>query len=369
MYVDAQYWKPPIPVITSTTPYHDQRFLSNTTQPEEIAFSIQFSEELDCDKLKKQLSLGSQTLQKEHATFGPLSCQKVVNAVRLEPHWGSPRSAWEISGSIVNIAHGVHWIDLEGGYTSTTTKVSSFPGRERIIFRIGKADNPMVFPRTATYSATLLQEVNGNDITLRHNAAGATKFRYSTNWRSTWSNWTNLTTQLTVVPKLSWQGTKRQTWQGTHVIVEYWAQGLWSAHHYQHSDSNGQNRQWPHLFAQGKFNRFYLDSAINTKFEHHSSTDKNYTWSWDFMAEWPSNVTLNVWGLNPDEAPDSQHLYGDVDGDYVLDRVPPTLVQQDNVLIFDRPPPSPYLSYQIQVNDVTRRWWFEPKGQRWVQIM
>lgn len=372
VFVDTKYWKPPIPVVTAAIPYHDQRILSNSSAGETIPFSLHFSETMDCDGIKQKLSLGSLTWQNETGRFDELTCGQITNPEPLDPIWAAPRAAWHISGQISNVFNGIHWIDLQGNYTGMNSQVSSYPGKERFLFRVGKADNPIVFPRTANYSLTLLQEVHGAEkITLKHSAIGASKFRYSTNFRSSWSKWIDIDTEApTTVPMLPWQGTKKQKWKGTSVVVEYWASVINSAHHYQHADSDHSgSRRWPLLYAQGKFNHFMYDGALQAEFSRVKDSSKNFTWNWNFMAEWPSNVSLNVWGLNKDEEPDHQFIYGDVDRDFVLDRVPPTLTQTDNVLMFNHSPPAPYLSWEVQVNDVTRRYWYEPRGQRWVQIM
>lgn len=373
IFVDTKYWKAPIPVVTFATPYHDQRIISNSSAGETVPFSIHFSDPMNCDDIISKLSLGSQTWQNITGRFSTLTCGRVVDPQPLDPIWAAPRSAWHISGQIENLYNGIHWIDLQGNYTGLNSKMTGYGGKERFLFRIGKQDNPLVFPRTANYSSSLLQEVHEDTkITLKHSAIGAKKFRYSTNFQTSWSKWIDIESDAaTTVDVLPWNGTKKQKWKGTHVVVEYWAEAVRSAHHYQHSDTeHSHSRRWPHLYAQGQFNRFLYDGALKSDFEPvNDVTNKNYSWTWNFMTEWPSNISLNVWGLNADDEPDHQFIYGDVDNDFVLDRVPPTLTQTDNVISFDHAPPAPYLSWEVQVNDVTRKYWYVPRGQRWVQIM
>lgn len=371
VYVDKKYWKPPIPAVLSASPYHDQRILSNSTSgPEVVPFSISFSEELNCDQIAKKLSVSSSTSGKGIAKLEKISCSKITSPTTPEFAWAVPLAQWQISGSITNVYHGIHWIDLDGEYGGVSGNVTSFAGSERFLFRIGKQDNPMVFPRLANYSSTLIQHVAGKRVTLHHKAIGATRYRYTTNWQSSWSDWRDLNNETTVVDMLPWSGKPSQAWKGTHVMCQYWNPVVASAHQFQEGDSAHEPKRWPHLFAQGVFNRYLYDSALHNKFEYINEVPgKNYTWQFDFMAEWPTNLSLNVWGLNPDEEPDAQYLYGDVDGDFVLDRVPPSLVQTDNVIQFKKAPPAPHLSYQIQINDRTHRYWYVPRGQSWVSVM
>lgn len=371
VYVDKKYWKPPIPTVLAVTPYHDQRIVSNSSSvAESVPFAMQFSEELDCNDVTQKLSISSETAGKGSAKFSSLSCSKITSLAQSKFAWAVPSARWQIAGAITNIYPGIHWIDLQGGYTGIASKVASFDGAERFLFRVGKRDNPMIFPRLANYSSTLVGNVANNRVTLHHKAVGATRYRYTTNWRSSWSRWLTLENDTTTVDLLPWTGKSSQAWKGVHVMCQYWNPVVASAHHYQEGSSDHVPKRWPHLWAQGVFNRYLYDSALNSKFEYTGEVPgKNYTWKFDFMAEWPTNLSVNVWGLNPDEEPDAQYLYGDVDGDFVLDRVPPSLVQTDNVIQFKNAPQAPHLSYQIQIDDRTHRYWYVPRGQSSVSVM
>jgi alpha-1,3-glucan synthase len=41
------------------------------------------------------------------------------------------------------------------------------------------------------------------------------------------------------------------------------------------------------------------------------------------MKEWLLTLLFNVWGTNPDGQQDHSFVYGDIDGDGVLDRLNP----------------------------------------------
>lgn len=182
------------------------------------------------------------------------------------------------------------------------------------MFRIGQSDNPIVFPATANFSKTLLQKDSSGDLYVSSNAAGADKFRYSTNWGSSWSNWTTYenSSKITLTP-LSWSGTSKQAWKGEHVILQYWSRLTGSVDHIQHTELQSDNsymRRVPHVFTQGPWNQYGYDNGLaNTmKLVNDSS------WSYHFMAEWPTNIAFNVWGMNPDKLPDKSVVYGDLDG-------------------------------------------------------
>lgn len=366
-FVDTKYFKYPLPVVVMISPSHDQRFLVARSGPTTIPFVLQFSTVMDCAQITSKLSILSSTFRKEQARFAGLTCSTVLNAPENDPPWIAPRAVWQISGQIVHVYEGIHSIRLEGNYTGLITKVTSYNGTEKFLFRVGQKENPMVFPSTANYSTTLLHSIKHDSISIKHNAAGADKFRYSTDWQASWSPWLPIHEDPTALIILPWTGRRTQKWKGTHIVCQYWSKLANSAHHIQHGDSELLQRRWPHLYVQGVMNHFLYDMNVHSEFTYQNFTgEKNYTWTYEFMAEWPQNLSLNIWGTDPGDVPDKQFIYGDLDQDFVLDRVPPSLVQSDNVITFNHSPPAPYLSYQLQVNDITRRYWYVPKGRRWI---
>ncbi len=85
------------------------------------------------------------------------------------------------------------------------------------------------------------------------------------------------------------------------------------------------------------------------------------------MTEWPAIAQVNVWGINPDGQPDQTGVYGDVDGDSVLDRLPPSSLSSV-VLNITFDPPSPYLAWEFSLDDGTYRFNILPAGSRWRQM-
>lgn len=85
------------------------------------------------------------------------------------------------------------------------------------------------------------------------------------------------------------------------------------------------------------------------------------------MTEWPAVAQVNVWGINPDGQPDQTGVFGDIDGDSILDRLPPSSLSSA-VLNITIDPPSPYLAWQFSLNDGTYRFNLIPVGSRWRQL-
>ena len=96
--------------------------------------------------------------------------------------------------------------------------------------------------------------------------------------------------------------------------------------------------------------------------------DKNDgLWKYKFMTEWPAVAQVNVWGMNPDGQPDQTGVYGDIDGDSVLDRLPPSSLSSV-VLNITIDPPSPYLVWEFSLNDGNYKFNLLPIGSRWRQM-
>ena len=240
---------------------------------------------------------------------------------------------------------------------------------DHFLLRVGQPDNPVVFPKGANYSSSLLFQDSNKTLHLSHKAAGADQFRYSLDFATTYSDWEDYGNggNITLPPKV-WSGTKQQEWSGEHVIVQYWSRLAGSSDHVQHGDvsSNAEivPRRLPHIFVDGTFNEYGFDAGFANEMKIDSS-DK--LWKFNLMLEWPVQVALNVWGMNPDGQPDQTRVYGDIDGDFILDRIPP-LSLIENVINISSSPPSPYLVNQIVLNDADFRFQIVPVGSRWNQL-
>lgn len=86
------------------------------------------------------------------------------------------------------------------------------------------------------------------------------------------------------------------------------------------------------------------------------------------MTEWPTSFQLNEWGLNPDGQPDQTLILGDIDHDYILDRLPPgSLVA--NIINITESPPTPYTAWRITMNDGDLVYSYIPIGSRTSQLV
>lgn len=171
----------------------------------------------------------------------------------------------------------------------------------------------------------------------------------------------------TSLQKQPWSGTKAQEWPGQHVRVQYWSRASGSSDHFQEGEPYGSNvlpRRFPHLFVHGPFNQYGYDAGIANEMKQ----DRNGSWTYNFMTEWPAQFQVNVWGINPDGQPDITYAMGDVNHDHVLDRIAPDSLEHSLVNITGLGPEAPYLAYQIKLNDADLRYTLVPIGSRWKQL-
>lgn len=237
---------------------------------------------------------------------------------------------------------------------------------DRFLFRIGQHDNPIVFPRSGNYSNTLFHEHADGSLYISHKAAGADKFRYSTNFASTWSKWEPYLGGNTTIQSQEWSGTKDQEWPGKHVIVQYWGRLIGSSDHIQQGDLEARlsPRRYPNMFVHGSFNEYGYDSGLPAQM--HQNDDG--LWQYDFMAEWPTEFQANVWGVTPAGKPDLTRAFGDVDNDTVLDLLSPVSLLKNVIWMYEYPP-SPHLAYRVKINDADLRYFLVPTGSRTAQIV
>ena len=236
------------------------------------------------------------------------------------------------------------------------------------MFRIGQTDNPMVFPLSANYTRDILhKDPASGDLYVSPRAAGADKYRYSLNWGSSYSDWSDYTgANVTLAPQ-AWSGTKAQEWRGQHVIMHYWSAMTGSSDHVQHADLDRDDlppRRWPHAFVQGSWNQYGFDGGLANEM----TMDSDGLWKFSLVAEWPTELIVNVWGMNPDGVPDKSAAFGDVDGDHVLDWVPPDSLAM-NAINASYVPPKRYLGFQLRVNDGNYGYDFIPVGSSVTQAI
>ena len=369
-YVPVDKWLRPSPVITKFNPGHDARILSGPGSDEErnVTIELLFSDEMNCEEVQKAITVTSTVEDDSVPQLDNFSCSTINDTTArvskyTGPITGQIPALWKISGTLSSLADGVHSVNVAN--VSTQLGNTSTNAVNHFLLRVGKMDNPMIFPRSANYSDTLLHETVDKSLYISHKAAGADKFRYSTNWGSIWSDWLPYTRGNFSIKSQPWSGTKAQEWSGKHVQVEYWSQKTGSSNHQQQGDLAGseeKTRRYPHIFIHGSFNQYGYDSGLPQTM----SQDSQGMWQYDFMTEWPSEFQVNVWGSNPDGQPDLTRAFGDVDKDGVLDLLSPVSLLKNVVNVSDYPP-SPYLAYHIDVNDGDMRYKMSPVGSQWRQ--
>ena len=254
------------PVITEVTPRHDSRFLAAVPVGEQqsVFIQIQFSRTMSCDAVTNGTILHSTTAQGVMAQLNRTS----VRCEEIDPDpqrfVGDIGSIWQWSAELVNVPHGVHTYSVSN--VTTADSLNSTNAVDTFMFRIGAADNPMVFPTTSNYTTNLIHRGSKpGEIYLTPKAAGADKWRYSTNWGSSYSPWLDYTGENATIDKQAWSGTREQQWSGTHIETQYWSDMTGSADHVQHADLEPGEipRRWPHAHVQGPWNQFGYDGGLN----------------------------------------------------------------------------------------------------------
>jgi alpha-1,3-glucan synthase len=364
IYVPNDRFIPPPPMVTKFLPGHDFPYLRDSSEDpsNSVDISLHFNVEMDCEMLTQNITIISSTFDQlaPRIDEDSVSCGNVTENERA-PYVGAIASAWYWSARLLDVADGVHQIVVKDAVT--VDGGSSTGSTDKFLLRVGQADNPIVF-LSANYSQSLLSRQDNGEHTVSHKAAGADMWRYSLNWGSSWSDWQNLDQIDVTLEKQPWSGTKLQEWKGSHVMVQYWSRLLGSSSFIQHGDVDfAHERRFPHLFANGAFNQFGFDAGQRNQFEF----ETDGAWSLHVMHEWPSTLQLNVWGMNPDGQPDQSFVYGDIDGDGVLDRLNPASLLINSLNITKRPP-YPYLAYRVQLNDANLRYELFPVGNQWLQL-
>lgn len=367
-YVPVGNWVSPKPMMTRFSPGYDARLVSKvaTGETEDVEIQIEYSQEMDCDSITNNIVFNATTLSGKAASLdaGSVQCGSISGGVN-SPYVGSIPSVWFWKGTLTGVEHGVHALTVSP--ISATNGSGSTNATEKLVFRIGETTNPVIFPLRANYSSTLLTKEDGK-LTVNHNAAGATQWRYSTNYGSTFSDWIKFDGGNDTIEMQSWSGTDLQKWHGTHVKVEYFSALVGQSDIVQHGDlqEGTKQRRYPHLFWNGPYNQYGYDAGLDNKMDN----TEDSTWEHHFMTEWVTSGVLaqiNVWGINPDGKPDQSFVFGDIDGDSVLDRLPPSSLSDVSINITSEPP-RPYLGWKIVLDDGSMRFRLLPSGNMWPQL-
>lgn len=367
-FVPITSWVTPKPMMTKFSPGYDARVLSKVDpgQSEDVDIEIQYSLEMNCDSVTKAITFNSTTLSGKSASIkaGSVQCATIPanNASSLV---GYIPSTWSWKATLTGVEHGVHALTVAplqaangGGSTEAT---------EKLVLRVGQATNPVIFPLSANYSSSLVTSESGK-LTVHHNAAGATKWRYTTNYGTTFSDWMPYNGGNNTIEQQPWSGTNLQRWEGTHVKIEYFSPIVGQSDIVQAGDlqQNVKQRRYPHLFWNGPYNQYGYDAGLDNAMELTSDS----IWEHHFMTEWLTSGVLaqiNVWGINPDGKPDQSFVFGDIDGDSILDRLPPSSLADVSINI-TRTPPKPYLGWKIILDDGSMRFRLIPSGNMYPQL-
>ncbi|KAL4797044.1 hypothetical protein BDV19DRAFT_397901 [Aspergillus venezuelensis] len=361
-FVPKERFVKPGPMITRISPRHDRPILSQVgaDESEEIDFSIYFSTEMDCDSVTKAIKFTSNTYNGKTPSIDNSS----VDCSYISPsktRWTAQiPSVWKWSSKLTGVYNGVHRLTVTN---ATTENGDSTQAVDHFLLRVGQADNPMIF-NSANYSTSLLHQYDNGTLYISHKAAGADKWRYSTNWGSSFSEWKVYRNGDVMIEELPWSGTNKQKWSGKHVRVEYWSKLTGSSSYVQEGDIDSKPRRFPHLFFNGPYNQYGYDAGLDNEAKQGSD---GY-WKFKLRTEFPAQGQFNVWGMNPDGEPDQSFVFGDLDSDGVLDRMPPSSLSDLSINVTDRPP-SGYLSWDLWVDDGTMRINFHPTGSRTIQMV
>ena len=370
-YVPSDQWLRPSPVITKFNPGHDYRVLSNSTTetPQTVAIEFHFSDEMNCQIVLNAITCESTTEDGRTASLdkSSFSCHTENDtSANTSPYTGVVTghipNMWRIAGNLVNVSDGIHSLTL-GNVTNQSGNAST-NSVNHFFLRVGKQNNPVVFPRTGNYSTSLLHKNADESLFIQHAAAGADMFRYSLNWASSWSEWQQCKGGNTTLDHQHWSGTKEQAWAGQHVQVEYWSRttGSLSIQQGGMAGKDTKPRRFPHIFLHGSWNSYGYDSGL----DHSMKQNRDSLWQYDLMTEWPSEYQVNVWGSNPDGQPDLSRAFGDVDEDGVLDLLSPVSLLK-NVVNVTGSPPASTLAYRIHVNDANLKYSMTPIGSARIQ--
>ncbi|KAI4094491.1 MAG: hypothetical protein L6R37_007234 [Teloschistes peruensis] len=363
-------WLNPSPVVTKFVPGHDRRLLTNASRIN-VPIKFHFSDVMVCEEVLRSLTVRSDTEDGFQASIDPSSidCKNVavadsdVSSLTGKP-LGEIPSTFSFAANLVDVSNGIHSI-IVGNLTTREGKTST-NAVHSFWFRVGRSDNPIVFPRAANYSSTLLYRNPNESLYITHKASGADKFRYSLNWASSWSDWLPYKGGNSTLDPQPWSGTKTQSWTGVHVMVQYWSRTLGSSDYIQQGDLSrtATPRRYPHMFVHGTYNSFGYDNGLR----HTMEQNRQGIWKFNFMTEWPTVFQLSAWGINPDGTPDLTRVFGDPDEDGILDRLSPVSLLE-NVVNVTSYPPSPFVAYQIAANDGSLRYTLTPIGLRRNQMI
>ncbi|KZT09456.1 glycosyltransferase family 5 protein [Laetiporus sulphureus 93-53] len=348
-YVLEEDWVSPLPALSGFTPGHDARIIANSISANSsIDISLEFTLEMDCDSVTKSISLNMSTSGNgttPSIVTSSISCGAMTGTQPVEVQ-GVALSQWKWSATLQDVPDGILEITIDD--PSTNDGTASTNATDHLLLRKGASNNILV-NADATYDSGGLQYDNGK-YTFTHKALGADMFRYSWNFAQNWTKWQSWEDTTTIDADLF--DSSENWWEGQHIMVQYWSYLAQTSSVVVHSDHDCNTpRRVPQFLVRGEYNTWGYDKGLN--YEMAQNADSGY-WEMEIAYIWPSYVQLNVFGFD-------NYFYGDVDGDGVLDRLPPNTLSPNYLNM--SAPPHPYVAWNLVVDDATLKWWLEPVGE------
>ncbi|KAG6819041.1 hypothetical protein H0H93_016019, partial [Arthromyces matolae] len=348
--VPIKRWTPSIPALTKFHPGHDYRILSDELDADmtSLDISFEFDTVMDCDSVTNSLSFSmSSSSISGQPTITNIQCKLVANP-DLTNIPGSSTSVWAWSATLHDLPDGVLTVTIDK--PSDWTGSSTTQAVDHLLIRKGLRDNVLVFPQNDYSQSGSFQRQSENVYAFIHKAYGADRFRYSWNFGRNWTEWKSW--ENITIMEADLFTSPDTLWNGAHIMVQYWSEATLSMAHVVHADTDysGPPRRVPQFLVRGDFNRWGTDGGIQSSMIPNS----NGLWELEISSSWPSQVQLNVWAFD-------DYYYGDVDGDGVLDRLPPDTMAS-NFLTLPTPPRS-HLTWLLLVNDSAMTWSLEARGK------
>ena len=198
------------------------------------------------------------------------------------------------------------------------------------MFRVGTSNNPIVFPQNNNFSYSLLEKSNSG-YTINHVAIGSDLFRYSVDYGQSWTQWGNFD-RITYLEKSAFKKLGIE-----HVIVDYWCKKCGAVSARVYGDLSATPSIFPKLYVQGEFNMYGLDRAMENQM-----IKRKDGFSFPFVWNFPTEFSFDIWG-------DGSIIFGDVDGDHILDRLPPNSQLHSRIKLDN--PPQNYVGWTIFIGD------------------
>ncbi|KAI0950602.1 hypothetical protein AcV7_009015 [Taiwanofungus camphoratus] len=347
--VPVNEWVAPPPALTRFSPGHDARITAEAGQTNAtvLDISLEFNVEMSCDSVTNSLTLNMSSSGNGTTPTIDQSSIKCAAVTGTEPIQvsGVSTSVWSWSATLQNVPDGILTIIVKNPTTNDGT--ASTGSTDRLLVRKGSSTNVIVFP-DSDYDNGGLQSSDGK-YTYTHKAYGADMFRWSWNFGQNWTQWQNWEDTTTMDANLF--DNSENFWKGQHLMVQYWSYAIQSSSYVVHSDHGYSTpRRVPQFLVRGPFNQWGYDKGL----PYQMSQDDQGRWQLEIMATWPSYVQLNVFGFD-------NYYYGDVDGDGVMDRLPPNTLSPNYLNL--SAPPHPHLAWNLIVDDSTMQWYLQPVGE------